>query len=214
MMHSMKILSARLHNARNVAVTYSKPINLPMPMRAMSPDYVWPRYTSTHDIRDQAMRLFGVSFEDFTGGGRDTWIVAARQYFCYHARMFASQENGRHASLSHIIGLTGRTDHSTAIYAANRHALAWKLPRHWSLEGGMAKTVHNETLREYREKFGQFKKMQALSRGCSTYYSDMLSMSTCSHAALDQLGLRVGPGPKKILDSAGISRKSMKALGL
>ena len=213
MMHSMKILTARLHNERNVAVTYSRPVNLPMPMRAISADYVWPRWTSTHDIREQAMRLFGVSFEDFTGKRRDGWIVAARQYFCYHARMFASQEAGRYASLSHITRMTGRTDHSSAIYSANRHAMAWQLPRHWSLEGGNSRKIYAETLKEYREKFGQFQKMRSLSARSSTYYSDVIDSFTTSDKALAHLGLR-RPPPKKTLDSLALSGKNLRALGL
>ena len=218
MMHATRIVRADLHNERCVKVTYSRPINLPMPIQCKSKDYIWPEYDSLEGIRDQTIKLFGLYLDDFTGDRKEMWFVAARQYFCYHARMFSARDKGQKASLMNIARLTGRTDHSSAIYSGNRHALAWGLARHWSLEGGRTKSMYEESLAEYRKNFGEFRQMQKLSDLNATYYSDERHNHPNSRygarLTMKILGLDGKGVPKKTLDANILTEDNMKALGL
>ena len=218
MMHATRILRADLHNERCVKVTYSRPINLPMPIQCRSKEYVWPTYNSLEGIRDQTIKLFGLYLDDFTGPRREIWFVAARQYFCYHARMFSAREEAHKASLMKITRMTGRTDHTSTIHSGNRHALAWGLARHWSLEGGRKISVYGESLAEYRSNFGQFSQMQRLSDLNATYYSDERHKHPRSRygakLTMKILGLDSKVRPKKTLDANILTEDNMRALGL
>lgn len=221
-----RILTARLHNERNVAVTYEKPQRLPMPNKAWCADYVFPRYASLRQIRDDAMRLYGLALDDFTTIRNEEWSTAARHYFFYHARVFASTSAGRKASLPRIAGEVHRSHHATVLYGASRHATAFGLNTYWSMQKRHTAIEDDpEALSAYRHKFGYFKRMAMLADADPAYFTnarkqfrtgaetiEALGLIRPSRAKYTASGVRKG-GKKKTLDAVALSDENAKALG-
>ena len=221
-----RILSARLHNERCVAVTYEKPQRLPLHNKAWCSDYVFPRYTSLRQIRDDAMRLYGLALDDFTTIRNEEWSTAARHYFFYHARVFASTSAGRNASLPRIAGEVRRSHHATVLYGASRHAAAFGLNTYWSMQKRHTAIEDDpEALNAYRHKFGYFKRMAMLADADPAYYTnarkhfatgaktiEALGLTRPSRGKYSASGVRNG-GKKKTLDAVALTEHNARALG-
>lgn len=223
---SQRILSARLHNERCVAVTYEKAQRLPQPNTAWCADYVFPRYTSLRQIRNDALRLYGLALDDFTTTRRESWSTAARHYFFYHARCFAATSAGKNASLPRIAREVGRGHHATVLHGASRHAASFDLKAYWSMHPRHTKIENNpEDLSAYRHTFGYFKRMVLLSEADPEYFTnarkhfktctetiDALALVRPSRGKYKADGNRTG-GTKKSLDATVLTPDNARALG-
>lgn len=222
-----RILSARLHNDRSVAVTYEKPQLLPMPSKACFDDYIFPRYKSLRQIRDDAMRLYGLGLDDFTTLKQEQWSTAGRHYFFYHARVYASTWGGKHASLPRIAAEIGRGHHATVMHGASRHAIAFGLKTYWSLQGRHKSMIDNtEAMEAYRYRFGHFKRMALLAEADPAYFTNARKhFATCtetiealalvrpSRAKFTATGRKQAGGTKKPLDAVALTEHNARALG-
>lgn len=222
-----RILSARLHNKRSVAVTYELPQRLPMPNKACFVDYVFPQYESLRQIRDDAMRLYGLGLDDFTTLKHEQWSTAGRHYFFYHARAFAATWGGKHASLPRIAAEVHRGHHATVMHGASRHAAAFGLKTYWRLQDRHKAMIDNEDeMQAYRYRFGHFKRMVMLADADPAYFTnarkhfrtctetiEALGLVRPSRAKFTASGRKQADGAKKPLDAVALTADNARALG-